>query len=84
MATEKAMLLVEREGKAGIIRMYPVKPESFKPIVGVHLPNPMAYLLVDIERGKDTNNIVPSDALKIIQKRNRSPLTIDEGVAILT
>lgn len=84
VATEKAMSMVEHEGKAGFIRMYPVEPGSFKPIDGVYIPNRMAYLLVDIDRGKGTNNIAPRDALKIIQKRERSPLTIDEGIAIIT
>jgi hypothetical protein len=84
VATEKAMSLVEREGNMGFIRMYPVETDSFKPIGGVNIPNQMAYLLLDIDRGKDTTNIAPNDALKIIQKRKRSPLTIDEGIAILT
>ncbi len=44
----------------------------------------MAYLLVDIDRGKDNANMPPDEALCMIEKENRSPLTIDEGVAIVT
>jgi hypothetical protein len=84
VAPEKAMLLVEREGKKGLISMYPVEPKNFKPIEGVQIPAGMAYLLVDIDRGKETLNVTPDEALKSIAKNNRSPLTIDEGLAIIT
>jgi hypothetical protein len=84
VTTEQAMALAEREGKTGFINMYPVEPRSFKPIDGVLIPCEKAYLLLNIDRGKDTLNMTPDDALKIINKRVRSPLTIDEGVAIIT
>lgn len=84
VAAEKAMALVEREGKQGFTKMYPREPKDFKPIDGVSIPSSIAYLLVDIDRGKETINIIPSEALKFITKGNRSPLTIDEGVAIIT
>ena len=64
--------------------MHPVEPNSFKPIEGLQIPHGMAYLLVDIDTGKGTLNITPDDALKMIEKENRSPLTIDEGVALVT
>lgn len=82
--TEKAMSFVEREGKQGYTKLYPREPSDFKPIDSVRIPSGQAYLLVDIDRGKETINITPEDALKTIHKENRSPLTIDEGVAILT
>ncbi len=81
---EKAMSLVEREGKKGTTKMYPREPNDFKIIDGVSIPNGLAYLLVDIDRGKGSINITPSEALKMIKNENRSPLTIDEGVAIVT
>jgi hypothetical protein len=64
--------------------MYPRKPDDFQPIASVEIPSGKAYLIVDVDRGKETINITPDDALKMIQKENRSPLTIDEGVAIMT
>lgn len=82
--TEKTMSFVEREGKQGYTNLYPREPGDFKPIDGVRIPSGKAYLMVDIDRGKETINITPDDALKMIQKENRSPLTIDEGVAIMT
>lgn len=78
------MPLVERHGKTGFTSMYPVEPGSFKPIHDVNIPGSMAYLLVDIDRGKDTINIAPVEALKLIKERNRFPLTIEEGIAVLT
>ncbi len=84
MSTEKAMSLVEREGKPGFAKMYPRKPGDFMPIDGVGVPSGKAYLIVDVDRGKESINVSPDDALKMIQKNNRSPLTIDEGVAIMT
>jgi len=41
-------------------------------------------LLLDIDRGKETINIRPADAFVIINEKARSPLTIDEGVALIT
>jgi hypothetical protein len=79
-----AMPLVDLKGTRGYVGMYPVDSASFKPIEGLQIPNGMAYLLVDIDTGKGILNIKPDDALKIIQSENRSPLTIDEGVAVIT
>jgi hypothetical protein len=64
--------------------MYPRAPKDFKIIDGVSIPSGMAYLLVDIDRGKGSINIIPSEALKMIKNEKRSPLTLDEGVAIVT
>lgn len=42
------------------------------------------YLLVGIDRGKATINIPPDEALDQVTAAGRSPLTIDEGIAIVT
>ncbi len=84
VAGEKAMPLVELKGKTGFVGMHPVEISSFKPIEGVNIPNGLAYLVVGIDTGKGTLNVTPNDALRIIEKQNRSPLTIDEGIALLT
>ncbi|HZQ05458.1 MAG TPA: DUF5701 family protein [Anaerolineae bacterium] len=81
---ETAMQLVEWAGKKGFTNLYPVKPEDFQPIADVKIPDGIAYLLVDIDRGKKNLDIAPADALKRIQRANRSPLTIDEGIAVIT
>lgn len=82
--TEKAMSMVEKDGSAGITKLYPLVPSDFSTISGVNVPDLEAYLLVDIDRGKENINQPPSEAMKKIVEIGRSPLTIDEGVAIVT
>jgi hypothetical protein len=84
VAADIAMPLVDLGGTKGFVGMHPVDSASFRPVKGLQIPDGMAYLLVDIDTGKGTLNITPDDALKIIQRENRSPLTIDEGVAVIT
>lgn len=84
VAGEEAMSLVELKGKQGFVAMHPVEISSFEPMEGVNIPDGMVYLLVDIDTGKETLNITPNEAIKIIEKENRSPLTIDEGIALIT
>jgi hypothetical protein len=82
--TDMAMSAVDKNGKHGVTKLHPRLPQDFKTISDVVLPNDKVYILIDIDRGKETLNVAPSDALKSIKQNNRSPLTIDEGVAIVT
>jgi hypothetical protein len=50
----------------------------------VDLPAPDAYLLFDVERGEEFCGVVPDDAMREIAGRGRSPLTIEEGIALVT
>jgi hypothetical protein len=45
---------------------------------------PRAYLLTGIQRGEEFCNVRPEDALPVIRLRGRTPLTIDEGIAVVT
>ncbi|WP_422656966.1 DUF5701 family protein [Paenibacillus sp. EC2-1] len=81
---ELAMGLVERNNKKGFSVMEAEEVERFKPIEGIQLPNGMAYLVLDIDTGESTRNITPNDSIKIIINENRSPLTLEEGVAVIT
>ncbi|MDQ3099043.1 MAG: DUF5701 family protein [bacterium] len=84
LPAEKAMRLVTRDTKEGITKLDPHHAQDFEVIESVQIPSQNIYLLVDIDRGKHTLNVRPEDALKIIVSLNRSPLTIDEGIAIIT
>lgn len=84
VATEAAMPRVEVKGQPGVVNMRPVEPGSFAPIEGLRLPHGTAYLLVDVLTGRDTLNLTPAEALQRIRSSQRSPLTIDEGVALVT
>ena len=70
--------------KEGITKLFPLQPGDFRNIEGMDFPTTHAYLLIDIDRGKETINIRPEDALKIIQSKKRFPLNIAEGIALIT
>lgn len=57
--------------------------ERFQPIDGIGIPGDFAYLATDIDTGKATLNVTPDDALESIKKARRSPLTLDEGIALV-
>jgi hypothetical protein len=76
--------LIERRGKSAIEKLYPIEPAQFQAIDEVDLPRGNAYLLLDIDRGGKTLNITPDAALESINQLDRSPLTIAEGISVLT
>jgi hypothetical protein len=84
VSVDDALSAVDFKGRPGIISMHPAQPDDFRPIDAVLIPDAPAYMLADIDRGKDTLNVAPDAALETITARGRSPLTIDEGIAILT
>jgi hypothetical protein len=84
VAAEATMPMVEVNGAKGSVGMHPVEPQSFRPIEGLPIPGGMAYLLVDIDTGRESLNVRPHDARNELRQANRSPLTIDEGVALVT
>jgi hypothetical protein len=82
--TAQAMKLVEKDGKTGITKLFPHEPTDFNTIPEVAVPNGTIYLLIDIDRGQENINQPPSEAMEKIRATGRSPLTIDEGVALVT
>lgn len=78
------MHLAQKNNKEGIVKLFPLEPTDFLPISEVTIPENPAYLLVDIDRGKANINLPPEEAMVQIKAKNRSPLTIDEGIAIVT
>jgi hypothetical protein len=85
VSMEKAMEQIDHKGQKGHVNMFPTNPESFSPIEGLVVPDALAYVITDIDTGKaDTLNVTPFNALISIREKGRSPLTIDEGVAVLT
>jgi hypothetical protein len=83
-SAERFMRRVKRKGSTGVVRLHPRRVRDFKPIESIKLPAGLAYLVVDVDRGCETRNVRPEQALKTIRRRRRSPLTIDEGIAIVT
>ena len=54
------------------------------PIDGVRVPGAAAYLAIDVDLGDDTRGVTPDDALAMLSAEERSPLTVDEGIALVT
>ncbi|MER7129030.1 DUF5701 family protein [Streptosporangium saharense] len=48
------------------------------------LSDQSAYLLLDVERGEEFCGAVPRDAMNTIRTRERTPITIEEGIAVIT
>ena len=56
---------------------------TYDPLPELEVPGP-AYLLVGVDRGEEFCGVRPADALPVIRDRGRTPLTIDEGIAVVT
>src|SRR5690606_8953697 len=84
VSSDQAMELVEKDGKQGIVKLFPHEPTDFNTITEVEISASNVYLLIDIDRGKENINLPPNKAMELIKRADRSPLTIDEGIAIVT
>jgi len=84
VSSDQAMELVEKDGKQGIVKLFPHEPTDFNTIPEVEISASNVYLLIDIDRGKENINLPPNKAMELIKRADRSPLTIDEGIAIVT
>jgi hypothetical protein len=79
-----AVELIERGGRGVVLgHLTPEDLERFVPIEAIELPSADAYTLVDVDLGADSRNVPPEDALREILAAGRSPLTLDEGVALM-
>jgi hypothetical protein len=56
----------------------------YAPIEAVTIPDAPVYLLADIDTGSELTNVTPEAALATITGRGRTPLTIAEGIALVT
>ncbi len=75
---------VERRGKPVVLgQLEPADLANFVPIDAVEIPATPAYLAVDVDLGAASRNVRPEDALRDILAAGRSPLTIDEGIALV-
>jgi len=75
---------IERRGRPVVLgHLEPEDLETFLPIEAVRLPDAPAYLAVDVDLGAGSRNVAPEDALRDILAAGRSPLTLDEGIAVV-
>jgi hypothetical protein len=79
-----AVPLIELEGKNGFTNMSAGEIGEFKQIEGVEIPSGSAYLAIDVAIGMNTLGKTADEAIEMIKQEDRSPLTLEEGVAIVT
>jgi hypothetical protein len=80
----QAIPLLALKNKRGFTDVEPDDLARFRPIESVSVPKGPAYLLVDVDAGGDYLNVTPDDALPKIVGDGRSPLTVEEGIAVVT
>ena len=78
-----AVASLELRGRPGFTSMEPDELAAFRPVADVEVPDMDAYLLLDVDPGPDTLNLPPQVALPRIWAAGRSPLTVEEGVALV-
>jgi hypothetical protein len=81
---DQAIPLLTLKAKQGFTDVQPEDLAGFRPIEAVSVPDGPAYLLVDVDAGGDFLNVTPADALPKIVGGGRSPLTVEEGIAVVT
>lgn len=81
--TVPAVERFEVRGRAGWTDMAD-EIDGYRPVEGVDVPDAPVYLLTDVSTGAETLGVRPADALPMIRAAGRTPLTVDEGVALVT
>jgi hypothetical protein len=84
VSVDEAIARVERRGRAGYAVMEAGDLARFTAIDGLDVPDGDAHLIADVDLGFATRNLAPDAALPEIDRRGRSVLTIEEGVALVT
>jgi hypothetical protein len=81
---DQAMPAIQLGRKQGFTTMPADDLKRFIPIDGIARPERAAYLITGLDTGPDTLNVIPDEAIKTIAAQGRSPLTVDEGIALVT
>jgi hypothetical protein len=76
--------LIDRNGEKAFEKLDPLEPNGFSLIDNLRIPDRAIYFIVDVDRGDEYRNITPTDAIEAIREDNRSPLSMEEGIAVLT
>lgn len=76
------MAAVEARGATGVVDMTPLSPGDFEVMDDIQIPEGDLYLLLDVDTGRDFLNVSPEESLARIRERGRTPLTLEEGVAL--
>ena len=78
------MALTELEGRPGYADFEPADIARFHPIPLLEAPVAPAWVVFDVDRGSEFCNVRPTDAVATITERGRTPITVAEGIALVT
>lgn len=81
---DRIIALTELKGRRGFTTMEADDIGRFVPTAEVILPSSPVYLITDVDAGAETLNVRPDDALPDIRAAGRTPLTLEEGLALVT
>ena len=82
LPAERMVELAVLKGKRGFTTMEADDLGRFAPTGDVEVPDAQVYLVVDVDTGAETLNVRPDDALPGILASGRTPLTLEEGLAV--
>ncbi|MBI2633170.1 MAG: hypothetical protein HYW78_02145, partial [Parcubacteria group bacterium] len=80
LSLEKKIPLMDVEGEKGFTGL---DFSDFKTAEDIKIPKSLAYILVDIENGKAMLGENPNESVYQFVKIGRSPLTAEEGIALI-
>ncbi len=75
--------LLRHENRPGFVVADMTDLDEFVPIDGVRVPDAPLYLIHGVDRGDDMRNWSPDEALTALDRRGRTPLTLNEGISWL-
>lgn len=76
--------LTRLDGRRGFTTMEADDLARFTPTPDVELPATPVYLITGVDTGSETLGVRPNDALPRISESGRTPLTLQEGLAVVT
>lgn len=79
----ETIAMVDLKGKPGFTTVDAADLLRFVPIDGLVLPAGLAYLLLDVDTGRELLDVTPDDAMPVLAADGRSPLTLEEGLAVV-
>jgi hypothetical protein len=80
----KLIELTVLNGKRGFTTMAVHDILGFTPTPDLGVPDAAVYLITDVDTGGKTLNVRPDEALPQILAGDRTPLTLEEGLAVVT
>jgi len=79
-----AMARTALKGRTGTVNRHAGDIDAFTPIAEVGDVPGEPYLLLDVRRGSEFCGTPPEPAQETLRQRGRTPLTVPEGIALIT